>query len=132
MLTFTLLIGLWSTACIQSQDMTNSGFMIEHYEFADDNRGANAGHYIVTREWYADAACTQLYVSEKDYGIVHIGKKITGMMVSGNTVEANFESPVGVDLGAVKVEGNKLKVARGMRGSTFRNTMVGLFDYVKK
>jgi hypothetical protein len=132
MLTIAMILGLWSTVCIQSQDMTNSGFMIESYDISLDSTRENSAHYSVNRQWYADAACTQHYATDMDHGTIRLGKKLRGMMISGETYEADFESPVGVDLGAVKVEGNKLKVARGMRGSTFRNTMVGLFDYVKK
>lgn len=126
MLNLALIVGLWATTCIQTQNTNYAGFMIESYDVRDN------GSYEVVREWYADPMCHEQYAVEKETGVVKVGKKLSGMFVTGDTYEADFETATGVDLGAVKVESNKLKVARGMRGSTFRNTMVGIFDYVRK
>jgi hypothetical protein len=126
MLNLALIVGLWVTTCIQSQNVNYAGFMIESYDVREN------GSYDFKREWYADPMCNEQYGSENESGIVSVGKKIDGIFVSGNTFEADFKTAMGVDLGAVKVDGNKLKVSRGMRGSTLRNSMVGVFDYVKK
>ena len=126
MLNLALIVGLWATTCIQSQNTTHAGFMIESYDVREN------GSYELKREWHADPACNEQYATETESGTVKVGKKLSGIFVSGNTYESDFETSMGVDLGAVKIEGNKLKVARGMKGSTMRNTMVGLFEYVKK
>ncbi len=126
MLNLALIVGLWATTCIQSQNTTHAGFMIESYDVREN------GSYELKREWHADPMCYEQFATETESGTVKVGKKLSGIFVSGNTYESDFETVMGVDLGAVKVEGNKLKVARGMRGSTMRNTMVGLFEYVKK
>lgn len=126
MLNLALIVGLWATTCIQSQNTQYAGFMIEAYDVRDN------GSYELKREWYADPACREQYGEEKEAGVVKVGKKLSGMFVTGNTYETDFETVMGVDLGAVKVESDRIKVARGMRGSTMRNTMVGLFEYVKK
>lgn len=126
MLNLALIVGLWATTCIQTQNTNHAGFMIESYDVREN------GSYEVKREWYADPMCNEQYAEEKESGTVKVGKKLSGMFVTGNTYEADFDTVIGVDLGAVKVGPNTLKVARGMRGSTMRNTMVGLFEYVKK
>lgn len=126
MLNLALIVGLWASTCIQSQNTRFAGFMIESYDVRKN------GSFELKRDWYSDPACNEQYGEEKEAGVVKIGKKLSGMFVTGDTYEADFETNMGVDLGAVKVENNKMKVARGMKGSTMRNTMVGLFEYVKK
>lgn len=126
MLNLALIVGLWATTCIQTQNTRHSGFAIESYDVRDN------GSFDFRREWYADPSCHQRYDVETESGVVSVGKKISGIFVSGNTFEADFQTTTGTDLGAVRVEGSTLKVARGLRGSTMRNTMVGLFDYVKE
>lgn len=126
MLNLALIVGLWATTCIQTQNNTHAGFMIESYDVREN------GSYELKREWHADAACTEQFAEETENGTVKVGKKLSGIFISGNTYESDFQTIMGVDLGAVQVNGNKLKVARGMNGSTMRNTMVGLFEYVKK
>ncbi len=126
MLNLALIVGLWATTCIQTQNGRNAGFVIESYDVRDN------GSYEHKTDWYADPMCSQQYDSNSESGVVKVGKKLSGIFVTGNNFEADFETATGVDLGAVKVEDNKLKVARGMSGSTMRNTMVGLFEYVKK
>ncbi len=126
MLNLALIVGLWATTCIQSQNTTHAGFMIESYDIREN------GSYEMKREWHADPMCNEQYAVETENGTVKVGKKLSGIFVTGNTYESDFETIMGVDLGAVKVENSKMKIARGMRGSTMRNTMVGLFEYVKK
>jgi hypothetical protein len=126
MLNLALIVGLWATTCIQSMNNNHAGFMIESYDIRDN------GSYEVKREWFADPSCHAPYDVDSETGTIKVGKKLSGIFISGNTFEADFEQTTGVDLGAVSVDTNKLKVARGMKGSTMRNTMVGLFEYVKK
>ena len=126
MLNLALIIGLWTTTCIMTQNGHNSGFVVESYDVREN------GSYDLKTEGYTDAACSQQYATDSETGVVKVGKKLSGIFVSGNTFEADFQNVIGVDLGAVRVEGNNLKIARGMKGSNMRNTMVGLFDYVKK
>ncbi len=126
MLNLALIIGLWTTTCIMTQNGRNSGFVVESYDVREN------GSYDHKTEWYADAACSQQYATDSETGVVKVGKKLSGIFISGSTFEADFENVSGIDLGAVRVENNKLKIARGMRGSNMRNIMVGLFEYVKK
>lgn len=126
MLNLALIVGLWATTCIQTQNAQNAGFVIETYDVRDN------GSFEHKTEWFADPVCTEQYDAESETGVVKVGKKLSGIFVAGDTFEADFETISGVDLGAVKVENKKLKIARGMKGSTMRNTMVGLFEYVKK
>ncbi len=126
MLNFILILGLWSTTCIQTQDNRHAGFAIESYDIREN------GSYEFKRLWFADPACSEQYDEDLESGVVRIGKKLSGIFVSENTYEADFQTATGIDLGAVKVDGKKIKFARGMRASTMRNTMVGLFEYVKK
>lgn len=126
MLNLALIVGLWATTCIQTQNTNYAGFAIESYDVREN------GNYEFKREWFSDAACSAQYGVETEEGNVSVGKKLSGIFVTGDTFEADFKTTTGVDLGAVKVEGKKLKVARGMRGSTMRNTMLGLFEYSKK
>lgn len=126
MLNLALIVGLWATTCIQTQNTNYAGFAIESYDVREN------GNYEFKREWFSDASCSSQYGVEKEEGNLEIGKKLSGMFVQGETYEANFTTTVGTDLGAVKIDGKKIKVARGMRNSTMRNTMVGIFEYAKK
>lgn len=126
MLNLALIIGLWTTTCIQTQNSRSAGFVIESNEVREN------GNYDFKRTWYADPLCSEEYDVDLESGSVKVGKRLSGIFVTQKSFEADFHTLTGVDLGAVKVEANKLKVARGMRGSTMRNTMLGLFEYVKK
>jgi hypothetical protein len=126
MLNLVLIVGLWATTCIQSQNTRYAGFMIETYDVREN------GSYDYQRNWFADPMCSEQYGSETESGVVRVGKRLSGVFVTGNTYEADFETVTGTDLGAVKVDGQKLRVARGMKGSSLRNSMVGIFEYTKK
>lgn len=126
MLNLALIVGLWATTCIQSQTSQFTGFVIESYEVAEN------GDYEFRREWFADPVCSQPYGEETESGVVKVGKKLSGVFVSGKTFEVDFETTLGRDLGAVRVEDRSLRFARGMRGSNMRNTMVGLFNYSRR
>jgi hypothetical protein len=127
MTTLALLVGLWTSTCIQTQVApTKAGFVKESYEF-----GAH-GDYRFTREWFDDSACTVSKDTDEEEGQVVLGKRLSGMFVSGETYELDFTSAAGTEYGAVQLKENSLRLARGIKGSLFRNTMVGLFDYVKE
>lgn len=126
MLSLILLAGIWSSSCIQTQTNTNQGYMIESYAIAE------SGEYELTREWFEDAICSAKKAEEVESGSIKLGKKLSGMFVSGDTYEADFSNEMGKDLGAVQVSSRSLKVARGMKNSSMRNTMIGLFEYLKQ
>ena len=127
MLTFALLAGIWTTSCIQTQiSNNNQGFARETYTFTKN------GMYEFKREWFRDADCTDPNGTDSETGTLVIGNKITSFFVTQDTYEAEFSSQAGVDLGAISLTGNKLRIARGIRNGTMRNTMLGLFDYVKQ
>lgn len=127
MLTFALLAGIWTTSCIQTQiSNNNQGFARETYTFTKN------GMYEFKREWFRDADCTDPNGTDSETGTLVIGNKITSFFVTQDTYEAEFSSQAGVDLGAISLSGNKLRIARGIRNGTMRNTMLGLFDYVKQ
>lgn len=126
MLNLALIVGLWATSCIMTQNNTYSGWMIESFEISE------TGAYEEKREWFADPMCHQHYATERESGTLKPGPRMEGRYVHGDTYELDFETVMGTSLGVVRVEEKKLKFARGMRGSTLRNRMVGLFDYVKK
>ena len=127
MLTFALLAGIWTTSCIQTQiSNNNQGFARETYTFTKN------GMYEFKREWFRDADCTDPNGTDSETGSLVIGNKITSIFVTQDTYEAEFSSQAGVDLGAISLTGNKLRIARGIRNGTMRNTMLGLFEYVKQ
>lgn len=127
MLTFALLAGIWTTSCIQTQiSNNNQGFARETYTFTKN------GMYEFKREWFRDADCTDPNGTDSETGTLVIGNKITSFFVTQDTYEAEFSSQAGVDLGAISLSGNKLRIARGIRNGTMRNTMLGLFDYIKQ
>lgn len=128
MMTLTLLVGLWTSTCIQTQIApTHQGYVIESYEFNEE------GEFKFTREWFKDSACSVSKELEQEEGTIKIGAKMSGMFISGDTFEADFQTVARTDYGALSVkEGKSLKVARGLKGSSFRNTMVGLFEYLKQ
>lgn len=128
MTTLALIVGLWTSACIQTQIAPiGQGFVIESFDFSE------AGEYRFTREWFKDSACTNAQSTDTETGSIKLGHKMSGMFVVGETYEADFKNEAGVDYGAISIRNTKmLKVARGLKGSHFRNTMVGIFDYVKR
>jgi hypothetical protein len=124
--TLALFVGLWTTNCTQTQTSTNFGFARDSYKISA------SGEYEYTRQWYVDAVCAAEKDSESEIGSIELGKKISGIFVTGDTFEANFSGPAGTDLGALATTGRSLKVARGMKNSTFRNTMVGFIEFIKQ
>lgn len=127
MLSLALIVGLWTTTCIQTQMGGAQGYVTETYSIS------KTGDYELTRDWYIDPLCTTSLSQDSEAGTIELGKRLGGIFVSGETYEANFSDAGGTDLGAVAINGNKsLKLARGMKNSTMRNTMVGVFEYFKK
>jgi hypothetical protein len=126
MMTLALLVGIWSSTCIQTQLNGRQGFVKEIYAFEE------GGDYEFVREWYEDSGCKKLRESDSEVGTVVIGNRLSGMFISGNTFEADFRAVDGVDLGALSLSNNSLKIARGMKNSSMRNTMLGIFEFRKK
>lgn len=126
MLSLVLIAGLWTTTCIQTQLGGMQGYVQESYEISE------AGEYEFTREWFIDPHCTTSLDTESEQGKIRLGSRISGMFIKGETYQADFENLLGKDLGAIEVRDNSLRFARGMKNSTMRNTMVGLFDYSRE
>lgn len=128
MLSMAIMVGVWSTTCIQTQiSNVNSGYVKETYKIE------KSGDFEFERKWFRDPSCTEPNGTDTESGTVEIGKELRGLFYSDETYEANFNSQQGIDLGAISVKENKyLKVARGVRNSSMRNTMLGLFDYIKQ
>ena len=128
MLSMAIMVGIWSTTCIQTQIANvNSGYVKETYKIE------KSGEFEFKREWFRDSSCTEPNGTDTESGTMEIGNKLRGLFYSDDTYEANFNTQQGVDLGAISVKENKhLKVARGVRNSSMRNTMLGLFDYIKQ
>lgn len=126
MLSLFLLAGIWTTTCIQTQINNQSGYVQEKYIIGE------TGNYYFEREWFEDAKCTAIKSVDSEDGSLSLGKKMSGIFVSGETFEADFTSASGKDLGAIQVNANSLKFARGLKNSTMRNTMVGFFEYQRQ
>ncbi len=124
--TLILFIGIWSSTCIQTQILNQSGYVRETYSIQKD------GTYEFKRDWYSDSTCQEFDRSDVEAGTLEVDRKITSIFISGDAYEANWSSAEGVDAGAISVRGNKLRIARGVKNSGLRNTMLGLFEYVKK
>lgn len=126
--TLALLIGLWTSTCIQTQISSNmQGWVIEGYHFE-----AN-GDYVFKRIWHKDPLCSEEFAQDIEKGQITLGSQLSGFFISGKTFEADFTNTFGADLGAISISDEKyLKVSRGMTGSSMRNTMVGLFQYKKQ
>jgi hypothetical protein len=125
MLTLALLAGLWTTTCIQTQLAERSGFTIESYEISE------AGDFIFNRQWFSDSKCSSAVTTDQELGTVKIGKEVSTFF--GTTShEADFKTLAGSDFGVVSVKENKLKLGRGFLNTQMRNTMLGLFDYIKR
>lgn len=126
MLSLVLIAGLWTTTCIQTQSGGMQGYVQESYEISQ------TGAYEFTREWFIDPHCTTAVDLETEKGNIKLGKKLSGMFIKVETYEADFEDILGKDLGAIEVKYSSLRFARGMKNSSMRNTMTGLFEYFKK
>lgn len=128
MTTLALIVGFWSTTCIQTQiNGNNQGHAIESYIFHKN------GDYEFIRSWFEDAECKIPKAEEEESGTLKLGNKLSGMFIQGETFEADFTSQSRTDLGTIQITSNgELKIARGFKGSTMRNTMVGIFQYKKQ
>jgi hypothetical protein len=127
MLTLALLAGIWTSSCIQTQiSNRNQGFAKETYAIAKN------GAVEFKREWFTDSDCTEPNGTDSETGTIVVGKQLNGFFITQETFEADFNTQGGIDLGAVSVANNKLRVARGVKNSSMRNTMLGLFDYSKQ
>ena len=128
MITLALIAGVWSTNCIQTQISNhNQGHVIETYTISETS------DYEFKREWFKDANCTEPAGTDIESGTIDLGKEVSSFFNPGKVYEANFSSQNGIDLGAINVRESKyLKVARGMKNSTMRNTMLSLFEFKKK
>ncbi len=124
--TLILFIGIWSTTCIQTQIFNQSGFVQETYSIQKD------GAYEFKRDWYRDGACQEFESSDVEAGTLEIERKITTIFMPGDVWEANWSTSDGGDAGAISVRGKKLRIARGIKNSGLRNTMLGIFEYVKQ
>lgn len=127
MLTLALLAGLWSTTCIQTQ-MSNvkSGYVIDSYNFTEK------GDFEYNRNWFRDSNCKESMGQERESGTIELGPEINSFFAPKGTLALNFSSQHGVDLGAVLVETEGMRIARGMPNSLQRNTMLNLFIFRKK
>lgn len=126
MLSLALIIGIWTTSCIQTSLGGMQGYVQETYQIEQN------GEYTFTRDWFSDPICEVALDKDVEEGSIKVGKKVSGMFSNGETYEANFKTTLGEDLGVVQVGSRGLKFGRGMKNSTFRNTMPGLFDYKKQ
>lgn len=127
MLSLALIAGIWTTACIQTQIAdVNVGHVKETYTISKE------GEFEFRREWYSDSKCTQPKGTDTEAGTVRVGKRLPNIFIPDDMFEADFSTQKGVDLGAVSVKKDKLRVARGVPNASMRNTMLSLFEYTKK
>ena len=128
MLTLAVFIGLWTSTCIQTQiSGNNEGFVKESYSIEE------TGNFEFKREWFKDPQCSDSESVDVELGTIRIGKKLSGMFITGEAYEANFSTETGTDLGAISLaKKDSVKIARGMKNSSMRNTMLGLFEYKKQ
>jgi hypothetical protein len=133
MITAAILVGIWTTTCIQTQITKDSGFnpaghVKETYAIEQD------GSYEHKREWFRDSACTEPNGTDTESGTIELGDKIQGgLFFAGESYKADFHSQQGTDLGAISVKENRyLKIARGVKNSSIRNSMLSLFEHFKQ
>lgn len=126
-MTIALLAGIWSTTCIQTQ-ISNiaQGHVKETYTIHLNHS------YEFKREWFRDSKCTEPQGTDVESGTIELGREIQSMFTMAGTYEANFSSQSGIDLGAVAIQKSTLKISRGIKNSSMRNTMLSLFEYVKQ
>ena len=124
MMTLALIAGIWTTTCIQTQiSNVNQGFVKETYSIEKN------GSFEFKRQWFRDSKCEEQHGTDSESGTVDLGKKIQGFFITHDTYEANFSTQGGLDLGAISPTSKSIKVARGVRNSSLRNTMLSLFEY---
>lgn len=128
MITLALLAGIWSTTCIRTQMSPNrQGHVVETYKIQED------GSFEFKRDWFRDSQCSDPSETDIESGTLEIGTKINNFFSPGNSYEANFSSEGGIDQGAISLKHDEyIMVARGVKNSSFRNSMLSLFQYRKK
>lgn len=127
MLSIALIAGIWTTACIQTQIAdVNVGYVKETYSISKE------GDFEFWREWYSDSKCSEPKGTDTEAGTVRVGKRLPNIFIPDDMFEADFSTQKGVDLGAVSVKKDKLRVARGVANGSMRNTMLSLFEYTKR
>lgn len=128
MIIISLLAGIWSTGCIQTQISNHySGYVTETYRIVE------TGEFEFLRSWYRDSNCSEPYGKDTESGTIELGNPIRGLFHPANTFEADFSSQNGIDLGAIAVkEGQHIRVSRGVKNVGMRNAMLSLFEYRKK
>lgn len=124
MLTIAMIVGLWTTTCIQTQIGSNqAGWVRESFEISEN------GSFQFKRNWFRDAQCSEYVNEDVENGTIEIGAKIRTIFMPGSVYEANFKTSEGTDLGAITKQDKYLQIARGVKNSGFRNTMLSLFKY---
>lgn len=125
MLTFALLAGLWSTSCAQTQINGRSGWVTESYDIT------SSGAYRFERNWFKDKTCSDAATTDAEDGELVLKGPLDSFF-NPNATAVDFTSAIGTDLGGLDVQGDMLKVARGLRGSSMRNTMLAVIGYKKQ
>lgn len=127
MLTLALLAGLWSTTCIQTQ-MSNikSGYVVDAFQFTIK------GDFEYRRDWFRDRDCKEPMSHEREAGTVELGTEINSFFAPKGTHAINFSSQQGIDLGAILINNEGMRIARGIPNSLQRNTMLNFFILKKK
>jgi hypothetical protein len=127
MITIAVLMGIWSTSCIQTQiSRLQHGYVKETYHIE------KSGVFEFKREWFSDSLCTVPRDLEWESGTIDLGNRVQAPFLNNNSFEANFSSQTGIDYGAISMDITHINVARGVKNSSKRNLMVGLFQYRKQ
>ena len=125
-MTIALLVGIWTTTCTMTQTTNNQGWARDSYEITAQ------GNFEASRTWYVDPICSVEREKEVEVGTLEIGRELSGIFINGKTFEVDFHDASGTDLGAIAKSDKSIKVARGMKNSRFRNTMVGFIEFIKQ
>jgi hypothetical protein len=126
MLSLALLIGLWQTSCIQTQINMKQGFAVESYQFSEN------GNFEFKRDWYNDGLCIESRSDiEIENGTIKLGKVVEDNFNNFNLTHADYMVGEDKDLGVISVSGDFMRLSRGMKNSSIRNTMLSLFQYKK-
>jgi len=126
MLTLALLVGIWSSSCTQTQINGERGHSTQSYTIAVD------GGFVFTRQWYQDSRCTKLAESQSHSGKLTIGARLASSMFNPNAHGVDYSYDGHIDMGAMELNGNILRVARGQADSGARNTMLEIISYKKR
>lgn len=127
MLILSLLAGIWTTTCIQTQiSNVHSGYAKETYTFE------HSGSFEFKREWFKDPKCNFPDGTDTESGTVQLGDKISTIFMPGDVYKIDFSTQSGVDLGTVLLKKDEMHIARGVRNGKFRNTMLSLFSFSRQ